>query len=166
MEATRGAAVAYAVESLHVQHIIILGHYGCKGIEMAITKSSKATRLVSTWVKRISDMYATSRRWGSFFKQPNFGQSTLTIFYNRQEIVRLRDSRLPQRGTDNGVKTPPPPDDGFFFLPFIYNTQPVLTRLLAGFRALVEENVKKGVKELRSHGTLTKANSFFFRGYG
>jgi len=118
-DSSAGAAVAYAVESLHVQHIIILGHYGCKGVEMAITKSSKATRLVSTWVKRISDMYATSRR---------------------REIVRLRDSRLPQRGKDNGVKTPPPPDD-------------------AGFRALVEENVKKGVKELRKHNTLTKAYS-------
>lgn len=118
-DASAGAAVAYAIESFHVQHIIILGHYGCKGVETAITKSSKTTRLVRSWVQRISDLYATSRR---------------------REIVRLRDSRLPQRGRDNGVKTPPPPDD-------------------AGFRALVEENVKKGVKELRRHSTLTKAYS-------
>jgi len=113
------SAVAYAIESLHVQHIIILGHYGCKGVETAITQSSKGARLVRSWVKRISDLYATSRR---------------------REIVRLRDSRLPQRGKDNGVKTPPPADD-------------------AGFRALVEENVKKGVKELRKHSSLTKAYS-------
>lgn len=32
---------------------------------------------------------------------------------------------------------------------------------LAGFRALVEENIKKGVKELRKHSSLTKANDFF-----
>jgi len=64
MEEFRRAAVAYAIESLHVQHIIILGHYGCKGVETAITKSSKATRLVRAWVKRISDLYAISRRWG------------------------------------------------------------------------------------------------------
>jgi len=32
---------------------------------------------------------------------------------------------------------------------------------LAGFRALVEENVKRGVKELRKHSSLTKANDFF-----
>jgi carbonic anhydrase len=113
------AAVAYAIEFFHVQHIIILGHYGCKGVETAITNSSKAARLVRNWVKRISDLYATSRR---------------------REIVRLRDSRLPQRGKDNGVNTPPPADD-------------------AGFRALVEENVKKGVKELRNHSVLTKAYS-------
>ncbi|KIM45044.1 hypothetical protein M413DRAFT_441689 [Hebeloma cylindrosporum] len=113
------AAIAHAIESLHVQHIIILGHYGCKGVETAITNSNKAARLVKDWVKPISDLYATSRR---------------------REIVRLRDSRLPQRGKDNGVKSPPPADD-------------------AGFRALVEENVKKGVKELRKHSILTKAYS-------
>lgn len=37
---------------------------------------------------------------------------SLIIFRDRREIVRLRDSRLPQRGKDNGVKTPPPADDG------------------------------------------------------
>jgi len=58
----REAAVAYAIESLHVQHIIILGHYGCKGVETAIVNSSKASRLVRNWLKRISDLYATSRR--------------------------------------------------------------------------------------------------------
>jgi len=62
VEDFRESAVAYAIESLHVQHIIILGHYGCKGVETAITQSSKAARLVRSWVKRISDLYATSRR--------------------------------------------------------------------------------------------------------
>jgi len=111
------AAVGYAIESLHVQHIIVLGHYGCKGIETAITQSDKSSRLVRNWVKSISDLYSRSRR---------------------QEIVVLRDSRKPRRGQDQGVKTAPPASD-------------------PGFRALVEENVKHGVKELRTHSILTKA---------
>ncbi|KDR75268.1 hypothetical protein GALMADRAFT_249264 [Galerina marginata CBS 339.88] len=111
------AAVAYAIESLHVQHIIVLGHYGCKGVETAIAKSDKSSRLVRNWVKPISDLYSSSRR---------------------QEIVVLRDARKPRRGQDQGVKTAPPASD-------------------PGFRALVEENVKRGVKELRKHSILTKA---------
>jgi len=111
------AAVAYAVESLHVQHIIVLGHYGCKGVETAITKSTKASRTIRDWVKPISDLYFKSRR---------------------REIVILRDSRKPRRGQDQGVTTAPLAND-------------------AGFRALVEENVKVGVKELRDHSILTKA---------
>jgi carbonic anhydrase len=113
------AAVAYAVESLHVQHIIVLGHYGCKGVETAITQSSQASRMVKNWVKSISDLYTRSRR---------------------REIVILRDSRMPRRGLDEGVKTAPPASD-------------------AGFRALVEENVKRGIKELRGSKILTQAYS-------
>jgi len=111
------AAVAYAIESLHVQHIIVLGHYGCKGVETAITKSTTASRMVRDWVKPISDLYSKSRR---------------------QEIVVLRDSRMPHRGLDKGATTAPPASD-------------------PGFRALVEENVKHGVKQLRQNDILAKA---------
>lgn len=113
------SAVAYAIESLHVQHIIVLGHYGCKGIETAITKSKSTSRHVRDWVKSISEMYRKSRR---------------------QEIVLLRESRMPRRGQDKGVTTAPPATD-------------------PGFRALVEENVRHSVKELRKHSVLTEAYS-------
>ncbi|PPQ89728.1 hypothetical protein CVT25_014129 [Psilocybe cyanescens] len=113
----RNAAVAYAVETLNVQHIIVLGHYGCKGVEAAITQSSKTSGLVRNWLRPITDMYSISRR---------------------REIVILRDSRKPRRGQDEGIKTAPPATD-------------------AGFRALVEENVKRGVKELRTNSIITQA---------
>jgi carbonic anhydrase len=117
-DASADAAVAYAIESLHVKHIIVLGHYGCKGVETAIAaKKSKSSRLVRDWVRPITDLYSSSRR---------------------REIVVLRDSRKPKRGQDHGITTPPPASD-------------------PGFRALVEENVKRGVKELRRHGILAKA---------
>jgi carbonic anhydrase len=111
------AAVAYAIESLEVQHIIVLGHYGCKGVETAITRTDKASKIVRKWVQPIADMYKISRR---------------------AEIVKLRDSRKPKRGRPDGVKIAPPADD-------------------AGFRALVEENVKRSVNELRYHSLLNKA---------
>lgn len=62
MDIHRNAAIAYAVESVHVQHIIVLGHYGCKGVEAAIAQSSKISRLVRKWVRPIADMYTISRR--------------------------------------------------------------------------------------------------------
>ncbi|PPR02420.1 hypothetical protein CVT26_011388 [Gymnopilus dilepis] len=113
------AAVAYGIEALHVQHIIVLGHYGCKGVETAITKTKSVSRYVREWVKSISEMYRKSRR---------------------QEIVMLRESRMPRRGQDKGITTPPPASD-------------------PGFRALVEENVKHSVKELRHHSILAEAYS-------
>ncbi|KAF9564802.1 carbonic anhydrase [Agrocybe pediades] len=116
-DASAESAIAYAVEDLHVQHIIVLGHYGCKGAETAITGSNNASRYIRNWVKSITELYTTSRR---------------------REIVILRDSRKPKRGRDAGVKTPPPASD-------------------AGFRALVEENVKRTVDELQKSAVLTEA---------
>jgi carbonic anhydrase len=113
------AAVDYAVESSKVQHIIVLGHYGCKGVEDAITRPPTLSRLIKAWLEPIFHLYRKTRR---------------------QEIVKLRDSRLPQRGKPNGVQTPPPADD-------------------PGFKALVEENVKHSVKQLSEHGILSKAYS-------
>jgi len=113
------AAVSYAVESSQVQHIIVLGHYGCKGAEVAITRSPKVSKWIRTWIKPIADMYSNSRR---------------------AEIVQLRDSRMPHRKQPNGIKEAPPSSD-------------------PGFRALVEENVKRSVRELRDNSLLTKAYS-------
>jgi len=112
------AAVSYAVES-QVQHIIILGHYGCKGAEAAITMSQKVNKLIRTWIKPIAELYSTSRR---------------------AEIVQLRDSRKPHREQPSGIKEAPPSSN-------------------AGFRALVEENVKRSVRELRDNSILAKAYS-------
>jgi carbonic anhydrase len=113
------AAVSYAVESSQVQHIIVLGHYGCKGAEAAITMSQKVNKLIRTWIKPIAELYSSSRR---------------------VEIVQLRDSRKPHREQPSGIKEAPASGN-------------------AGFRALVEENVKRSVRELRDNSLLAKAYS-------
>lgn len=105
------ASLAFAAESEHVQHVIVLGHYGCKGVESAITMPKKMSSFVKDWVQPIADLYQKSRR---------------------NEIVILRDSRMPQRGKPHGVTDPPPSGD-------------------PGLRALVEENVKMSVAALKQN---------------
>jgi len=118
-DAGADVAVSYAVESLQVQHIIVLGHYGCQGVANAITESKTVNKLIRKWIKPIAEMYTRARR---------------------AEIVKLRDSRMPRRGQPNGVHTSPASDD-------------------PGFRALVEENVKRSVKNLQDNATLKQAFS-------
>lgn len=57
------AAVEYAVESAHVQHIIVLGHYGCKGVEDVITRPPTLSRLIKAWLDPISLLYQKTRRY-------------------------------------------------------------------------------------------------------
>jgi len=84
------ASLAFAAESIHVHHIIVLGHYGCKGVETAITMPSKTSKFIKGWIQPIADLYRRHRR---------------------SEIVTLRDSRMPQRGKPHGVTEAPPSND-------------------------------------------------------
>ena len=46
----------YAVEVLQVKHIIVLGHYGCGGIQAAM--SDKVFGLIDNWLANIKDVMA------------------------------------------------------------------------------------------------------------
>jgi len=47
--------VNYAVKELHVKHIIICGHYGCGGIQAAMSNTSYG--LLDNWLAHIKDVF-------------------------------------------------------------------------------------------------------------
>lgn len=49
------SVLQYAVEVLHVKHIIVCGHYGCGGILAAMT--NKSAGLVNKWLRNIKEVY-------------------------------------------------------------------------------------------------------------
>lgn len=49
------SVLQYAVEVLKVEHIIVCGHYGCGGIEAAI--SNKNYGLINKWLRNIKEVY-------------------------------------------------------------------------------------------------------------
>jgi carbonic anhydrase len=115
-DASTDASITYAIEELGVNHIIVLGHYGCKGISKAIMQAKEESP-ITKWIRPVKEFYSRARR---------------------NEIVKFRDSRKPRRGLKNGITGPPEAND-------------------AGFKALVEENVKNTVKALREQSLLAKA---------
>lgn len=53
------SAIQYAVEALHVEHIIVCGHYGCGGV-LAAMKDDKLG-LIDNWLRHIQDVLAKHR---------------------------------------------------------------------------------------------------------
>ena len=48
------SAIQYAVEHLKVEHIMVVGHYGCAGVKAAL--SGKRIGLADNWIRHIQDV--------------------------------------------------------------------------------------------------------------
>lgn len=53
------SVVYYAVEVLHVKHIIVCGHYGCGGVIAAM--NNKDNGFVNNWLRNIKEVYERNR---------------------------------------------------------------------------------------------------------
>ncbi|ETV75494.1 hypothetical protein, variant 3 [Aphanomyces astaci] len=71
------SVIEYAVKYLKVRHIIVCGHYGCGGVNAAL--SQEEFGLVDNWLRSIKDLYIENAR--KFERAFNFTKS-IGVYYN------------------------------------------------------------------------------------
>lgn len=53
------SVLQYAIDVLHVEHIIVCGHYGCGGVHAALRNAQLG--LIDNWLRNIKDVYQANR---------------------------------------------------------------------------------------------------------
>ncbi|KAF8965042.1 carbonic anhydrase [Flammula alnicola] len=114
-DANAQSVLSYAVAELGVNHIIVMGHYGCGGVAASIASPpvnqiDAANGAIQNWIEPIREIFRTS---------------------NRTEIVELRSKNAALSVIEEPDVTEP------------------------GFRALVEENVKAGVRRIAADSVIS-----------
>ena len=54
------SVVQYAVQYLHVKHIIVCGHYGCGGVKAALDNNDLG--FLNSWIRNVNDVYRMHRQ--------------------------------------------------------------------------------------------------------
>jgi carbonic anhydrase len=60
--------IKYAIEVLHVKHVIVCGHYGCGGIKAALVPQDMG--ILNGWLREIRDVYRMNKEVLEYFKDP------------------------------------------------------------------------------------------------
>jgi carbonic anhydrase len=55
------SVIQFAVEALHVEHIIVCGHYNCGGVKAAM--DNVRFGLINNWLRHIQDVYRLHEPW-------------------------------------------------------------------------------------------------------
>ena len=63
------AVLSFAVESLKVKHVVVMGHYGCGGVAASMVPPPGLGSLpaVQNWILPIRQIYETSKRFDESF---------------------------------------------------------------------------------------------------
>lgn len=86
----------YAVNHLHVKHIIVCGHYGCGGIKSAVT-SIDFNAILNMWLKNIKDVYRLHRTELDAIKDESSRIDRLTELNVQEQVFNLAKTSIIQK---------------------------------------------------------------------
>ncbi|XLS29048.1 carbonate dehydratase [Flavobacteriaceae bacterium M23B6Z8] len=90
----------YAVSALQVQHIVVCGHYGCGGVQAAM--SNKSLGLINNWVRHIKDVYKMNQNELNAIADEKERFDRLVELNVKEQVHDLAKTSIIQRAWKNG----------------------------------------------------------------
>jgi carbonic anhydrase len=92
----------YAVEVLHVKHIILCGHYGCGGVKAAL--GNQDLGLIDNWLRHLKDIGFEYRDILNAEPDEDKRVDRLCELSIQKQVTNICHSKVVQRAWKNGLE--------------------------------------------------------------
>lgn len=89
------SVLQYAVEYLHVKHVIVCGHYGCGGVKAAM--DTQYVGLVGRWLAHIKDVYQDNEKELNAIKEKEQREKRLVELNVMKQVHNLAKTSIVQQ---------------------------------------------------------------------
>jgi carbonic anhydrase len=89
------SVLQFAVEVLHVEHVIVCGHYGCGGVRAAL--DHRYHGLIDKWLRNIKDVYRLYRAELDAIDDLDARHDRLVELNVREQVYRICSTSFVQR---------------------------------------------------------------------
>ena len=89
------SVLQYAVEVLKVKHVIVCGHYGCGGVQAAMTQ--KSLGIINKWLRNIKDVYRFHREEVDAIKDEVERTNRLVELNVQEQVQNLAKTSIIQK---------------------------------------------------------------------
>lgn len=93
------SVLQYAVEVLHVRHIIVCGHHNCGGVKAAMEKHSYG--LMDQWIWHIKNVYRIHREEIDALPTENEKWQSLVKLNVKEQVMNLAKTSIIQKAWDS-----------------------------------------------------------------
>ncbi len=90
----------YAVNILKVKHVIVCGHYGCGGVEAAMTNSSVG--IIDNWIRHIKDVYRLNQKELEAITDKKNRFNAFVEINVKEQVMNLAKTSIVQNAWKNG----------------------------------------------------------------
>ncbi len=89
------SVLQYAVDHLKVKHVIVCGHYGCGGVNAALSR--KSFGLINKWLRNIKDVYRNYSRELESLTDPDHRFRRLVELNVMEQVRNLAETSIVQK---------------------------------------------------------------------